>query len=105
MQQSTIKIAVIGAGNMGSAIIKGLAGSSQQTFSFDIHVSDINQLALDALKLTVPNITTATSNEVIIKDADIIILAVKPWLVEEVAKVINHKIDYQNKSSCRLLPV
>ncbi|HOG05068.1 MAG TPA: pyrroline-5-carboxylate reductase [Paludibacter sp.] len=97
MQQSTIKIAVIGAGNMGSAIIKGLAGSNQQTFSFDIHVSDVNQLALDALQLAVPNITTATSNEIITKDADIIILAVKPWLVEEVAKAISHKIDYRKQ--------
>ncbi len=96
MQQTTIKIAVIGAGNMGAAIVKGLA-SSNQTFSFDIRVSDINQQALDALKLAVPDITINTSNEAVVKNADIIMLAVKPWLVEQVAATISDKIDYRNQ--------
>ena len=96
METSTLKIAVIGAGNMGGAIARGLVSGS---FSFtpDIHVSDISEENLDALKAFSPAIATSTSNVETIKDAAIIILAVKPWLVEKIADEIRSKINYKKQ--------
>ncbi len=96
METSTLKIAVIGAGNMGGAIARGIASGS---FSFvaDVRVSDINEQNLGALKAFSPSIETTTSNVEVIKNADIIILAVKPWLVEKVTDEIRGKINYKKQ--------
>ena len=96
METSTLKIAIVGAGNMGGAIARGLA-SGNFSFNADIWVSDINEQNLEALKVFSPDIQTTTSNVETIKNADIIILAVKPWLVEKVADEIRGKINYKKQ--------
>ncbi|MDD3080543.1 MAG: pyrroline-5-carboxylate reductase [Paludibacter sp.] len=91
-----MKVAVIGAGNMGGAIARGLSkGTMIQTSN--IAVSDISQPNLDAVKAVAPEATITNSNVEVIKDADIVIIAVKPWLVEVVAKEIEPKLDYKNQ--------
>jgi len=96
METSNLQIAIIGAGNMGGAIARGLSkGTLIQ--SKNIRVSDVSQSNLDALKAFDSEITISTSNREIIKDADIVILAVKPWLVEVVAEEIENKIDYKKQ--------
>ena len=96
METSTLKIAVIGAGNMGGAIARGLASGSF-SFTTDIRVSDISEQHLEALKSFSPPIQTTTSNVEVITNADIIILAVKPWLVEKIADEIRKKINYKKQ--------
>ncbi len=96
METSTLKIAVIGAGNMGGAIARGIASGSF-SFAADVRVSDISEQNLEALKAFSPAIETTTSNVEVIKNADIIILAVKPWLVEKVADEIRGKINYKKQ--------
>jgi len=81
---------------MGTAIAQGLA-SQKQDLSLDIRISDINEPALQQIKTLFPAITTDSSNEAIIQGADIIILAVKPWLVEEIAASLRDKIDYNKQ--------
>lgn len=78
-----MKIAIIGAGNMGGAITKGLAQGSIIKNS-DITVADPDIKKLEALQAVIPEITTTTQNEKAIEQADAILLAVKPWLAAQV---------------------
>lgn len=96
METTDLKISIIGAGNMGGAIARGLSkGTIVQ--AGNIRVSDVSADHLQALQTFAPEISISRTNAEIIKDADIIILAVKPWLVETVAKEIEHKIDYKKQ--------
>ena len=78
-----MKVAIIGAGNMGGAIAKGLAQGSIVSAS-EITVANPSQGKLDALKATYPELKTTNDNKEAAQNADMVILAVKPWLVEDV---------------------
>lgn len=80
-----MKVAIIGAGNMGGAIALGMAKGSIVDAK-EIVVADPSQANLDRLKQQVPEMNTTANNAEAVKDADIVILAVKPWLVEVVLK-------------------
>lgn len=80
-----MKIAIIGAGNMGGAIARGLAkGSIIETA--DICVSNPGRGKLETLKAEFPLIQVTNSNIEAIQGADLVLLAVKPWLIEQVIK-------------------
>lgn len=90
------QIAIIGAGNMGAAIAKGLA----QGNIFDaknISVSDLNEDNLRSLQNFNNDIQISTSNTTIVKDADFIVLAVKPWLVGKIIEEIQPTIDLEKQ--------
>jgi len=96
METADLKIAIIGAGNMGGAIARGLSkGTLIQ--AKNIYVSDVSRDNLDAIKIAVPDISVSDSNVDAVKVADMVILAVKPWLVDVIAKEIEHKIDYKKQ--------
>lgn len=78
-----MKVTVIGAGNMGGAIARGLAKGSIVGES-DITVSDPSEEALQKLQKEYPSITITCDNHSAISEADIIIVAVKPWLMKTV---------------------
>lgn len=80
-----MRVAIIGAGNMGGAIALGMAKGTIVDAK-DIVVADPSQANLERLKQQVPEMNIAASNAEAVKDADIVILAVKPWLVEIVLK-------------------
>ena len=96
METTNIQIAIIGAGNMGGAIARGLAKGTL-TQSKNIRVSDVSQANLDVIKAFAPEIAVSNSNRETIKNADIIILAVKPWLVEIISEEIENLIDYKKQ--------
>ena len=96
MKCSELKIAVIGAGNMGGAIVRGIAKGNLINPG-NISVSDVFEKNLDELKTAIPQIVVSTSNKEIVANADIVIIAVKPWLVESVAEEIDHKLDYKKQ--------
>ena len=80
-----MKIAIIGAGNMGSAITRGLAqGGLVQPE--DITVSNPSEGKLQALQADIPGLEVTTSNVKAMGDADIIFLAVKPKVLEDVLR-------------------
>lgn len=86
------KIAIIGGGNIGSAITNGFVNSKWISAS-SITVSDPQYKQLTALnqlgiKLTDNNLET-------VKDATIVILAVKPWLIEPICKEITGTLTNQ----------
>lgn len=92
-----MKIAIIGAGNMGGAVARGLAQGTLVNTT-DITVANPSQPKLDALKAEFPGINTTNYNVDAIKDADIVILAVKPWKVEGVIDEIKGSLNYENQA-------
>jgi pyrroline-5-carboxylate reductase len=81
----TRKITIIGGGNLGSAIAEGLVSSGFATAG-DITITKRNIATLAPLKEKGLNITN--DNNAAIKDAEIIILAVKPFQAKEVLQGI-----------------
>ena len=80
------KIGFIGGGKMASAIIKGII-NSHWCENQDIIVSDKNESSLALLKENF-NIQVTTSNIEIAKTSDIILLAVKPFVLRDVLEEI-----------------
>ena len=70
-----MKIAIIGAGNMGGSIARGLAKGSLIADS-DIIVSNPSAGKLERLKKEFPSISTTNNNAEAATGADIVILAV-----------------------------
>lgn len=92
-----MKIAIIGAGNMGGALARGLAKGSMISTS-DIFVSNPSTAKLDALKEEFPEINVTTCNCHAATSADIVILAVKPWKVVEVLNEVMPCLDYTRQA-------
>jgi pyrroline-5-carboxylate reductase len=78
---------------MGSAIARGLVSGSILKPG-DITVSDIHEAPLKALQATHPDIRIALSDYSSVADADIILLAVKPWLICDTIFDIKFQLDY-----------
>lgn len=83
-----MKIAIIGAGNMGGAIARGLAKGSLIAET-DIIVSNPTAGKLEALKRDFPDMRTTHDNKEAADGADIVVLAVKPYLVAPVLREID----------------
>ncbi len=75
------KIAIIGVGNMGGAIAVGLLKSGSVSAS-DIYVADRKESTLK--KMNDLGVNTFEDNMAAAKDADVIIVAVKPYHIEGV---------------------
>ncbi len=85
-----MKIGFIGAGNMGSALVRGMISSGNFKVE-DIIVCDKNKNSLKTLSET--GITVDTDNKAALK-ADVVLLAVKPNIIE---KVVSEIEDTENK--------
>jgi pyrroline-5-carboxylate reductase len=92
-----MKIAIIGAGNMGGALARGLARGTTIPTS-DIYISNPSLAKLELLKGEFPEINVTTDNCEASAAADLIVLAVKPWKVEEVLNEIKPHIDYTRQA-------
>lgn len=90
-----MKIAIIGAGNMGGAIARGLATGSIVKAE-EITVTAHTQATLDKLSADVPGIHTTLSNREASEGASMIMLCIKPWLVQQVLEEIYPSINASN---------
>ncbi|MGZ8164708.1 MAG: pyrroline-5-carboxylate reductase [Methylobacter sp.] len=78
----TNKIGFIGGGNMATSLISGLIASGHSPRQ--LWVSDINPEILESLAANL-NVNTSTSNEAVIDQVDVVVLAVKPQALRDVA--------------------
>ena len=89
-----MKISVIGAGAMGGAIVEGLI-RSQYVKAGDLCVSDASRKAVERFADSGANITT--ENRMAAMGGDIVMVVVKPWLVEQVLGQIKEVLDYDRQ--------
>lgn len=87
-----MRVAIIGAGNMGGAIACGLAASGNFAEG-EIICSNRSSEKLERLHEKYPTITVTTDNTVAAKGADVVIIAVKPWYTENVIRQIRPALD------------
>ena len=88
-------IGMIGAGNMGSAILRGIV-EAEYVRASQIVAFDTNRKRMRELEEYLPGVITASDCLEVAEQADLIILAVKPIFVEEVIDQIRPAL--QNKS-------
>jgi len=80
-----MKITIIGSGNIGSAFVDGLLREGSIAAS-DIILTDISQEALSPY--TAKGVCTMQNNAEAAKNAEIVVLCVKPYLICDVIKEI-----------------
>jgi pyrroline-5-carboxylate reductase len=89
-KETNMKISFIGGGNMATALIAGLAGKVAQ--GHDIHVVDPNAEALGKLR-TEYGVTTAPEIGAEVAASDVIVLAVKPQQMRDVALRLQSQLE------------
>jgi pyrroline-5-carboxylate reductase len=81
---------------MGGAIIRGLVRGS--IFKAEnITAVDVNLDVLNSLKQEIPALNIALDSFENIQQSDIVLIAVKPWLVDNVIDRIKFKLNYENQ--------
>lgn len=91
-----MKISIIGGGNMGSAIAFGLS-SSNKIAGKDITVIDPNPKNVEAIRAYGTGIQAEVSEYSSVNSADVVILAVKPWLIKPVLEEHKAKFDFSKQ--------
>ncbi len=89
----TKKIGFIGAGNMATSLIRGLIDSGLA--AKHIWITDINPEAQQTLAHNL-QVNIATSNNDLVTQVDVVVLAVKPQVLHNVATEVAEQINAQN---------
>ena len=87
-----MKITIIGAGNMGGALAIGWARAGKH----EVTVTARTEQTLSRFA-GVDNILTSTDNLNAVSGADVVVLAVKPWLIEDVCRQIAGNLDFSRQ--------
>jgi len=85
------QIAIVGAGNIGRALIGGLL-KGHDIDPGNIRASRRNESALSTLEEQFPGIKTTTDNQEAVRGASIIVLAVKPQVVLDIISEIKRVV-------------
>ena len=91
-----MKIAIIGTGNMGGAIAKGLIKSSTCSPE-EISCTAKSENTLNKLRGYNPALHVTHDNKEAVQGADSVILSVKPWLIGDVIEEIRPVIDLKHQ--------
>lgn len=87
-----LKLGLIGAGNMGSAILRGLI-AAQYLSADDMAICDLSPRKLEELSDEIPGLTCTESDTELAEMCDMIILAVKPQYMAETIKHIYSELN------------
>lgn len=87
-----LKLGFIGAGNMGSAILRGLIAADYLTAD-DMAICDLNTRRLEELSDAYPGLTCTESDVELAEMCDMIVLAVKPHFMAEVIEHIREELN------------
>lgn len=77
------KIGFLGCGNMGGAMLKGILASKIAS-SHDIYIYDTNKAQMDSMSTTYPGICICEDPYILAENADLIVLAIKPNMYEDI---------------------
>ena len=91
-----MKVTVIGAGNIGGATAIGLSQAAQVT------ATARTEGTLDRLKEK--GILITTDNSLAALGADVVIFALKPWLMEDVVCSMRYSLDLENQIIVSMAP-
>ena len=91
-----MKITIIGAGNMGGAIAKGLTQVSLVKAE-DITVVDVSQTCLDNLKAFNKDINVSKEIAGTLSNVDVVMFAVKPWQIQNVLEDVKSILNYDKQ--------
>ncbi|MDE6430004.1 MAG: NAD(P)-binding domain-containing protein, partial [Duncaniella sp.] len=89
-----MKIAIIGAGAMGGAVASGLLRYGDNKYC--ISVSNPSSEPLE--RLAPLGAETTHDNKEAVRDADMVIIAVKPWILQNVMEELKSALDYSVQS-------
>ena len=90
----TTKISVIGSGNMGGAMLRGWARANAEGLaSLHLTATAKTSAKLEQLRAEWPEVATTLSNTAAVAEADVVVLAVKPWFVADVVREIKPVLD------------
>lgn len=96
-----MKLAIIGAGNMGGAIAAGIIKSGALPAS-DLYISDFSEENLKRFELLGAN--TSKSNTEVSESADAVLLAVKPNIYPDVLSELSEVPNIENKLIITIAP-
>ena len=89
-----MRISIIGSGNIGGAIARGLAKGTMFKAS-DITCTAQSDETLEKMRKIDPDFILTHDNVEAARNADIIIIAVKPWRVEMIIDEIKSVLDFE----------
>ncbi|MEG2317873.1 MAG: pyrroline-5-carboxylate reductase dimerization domain-containing protein [Rikenellaceae bacterium] len=98
-----MRVSIIGGGNIGGAMALGMAESGIIPAS-NITVADMYQPSLDRIKVNNANMNFTTNNQEAIADADLVIVAVKPWVAEDVIRDVAQYMDFEKQMFMTTVP-
>lgn len=92
-----MKITIIGGGNMGGAIARGIIVSGYIQAS-NVTIADQSDAVLEAFSAL--GCVTTKDNSTAVIGADVVIMAVKPWIVPQVCNAIKNTLSQDTPLAC-----
>lgn len=87
-----MKVTVIGTGNMGGALVRGLVRSGVQPAE-DITCTALSESTIAKLYAFNPALNLTTDNIAAVHGCDVVVIAVKPWVISTVIEQIAPVLD------------
>jgi pyrroline-5-carboxylate reductase len=89
-----MKVTIIGSGNIGAAIATGLLRGG----SCSVTCTDRSEATLSRLRAALPALSVSADNCEAVKEADVVVLAVKPWLIKDVVSEVKNTLEYERQA-------
>ena len=87
-----MRIGFVGTGEITQAIVTGI--SKTDLAATPIHVSPRNEATASRLKERHANVTIATDNQDVLDNADLVFLAIRPQIAEDVTRALKFRDDH-----------